>query len=121
MFKARFTGWDDVLAVDYTLSADYVANASKQLGVTVIESYYVDINLRVFVTQRTSILSIIIPKEYTVVSKIVFKSGIDKAKFYVRFFGHNNPESTLNHVSSSPKHSFSFFKLHLKDHKHKEG
>ena len=36
MFKARFTGWDDVLAVDYTLSADYVAKASKQLGVTVI-------------------------------------------------------------------------------------
>ncbi|CAH3013556.1 unnamed protein product [Porites evermanni] len=34
MFKARFTGWDDVLAVDYTLSADYVAKASKQLGVT---------------------------------------------------------------------------------------
>ena len=35
MFKARFIGWDDVLAVDYTLSADYVAKASKQLGVTV--------------------------------------------------------------------------------------
>ncbi|PFX31861.1 Protein flightless-1-like [Stylophora pistillata] len=34
MFKARFIGWDDVLAVDYTLSADYVAKASKQLGVT---------------------------------------------------------------------------------------
>ena len=37
MFKARFVGWDDVLAVDYTLSADYVAKASKQLGVTVRE------------------------------------------------------------------------------------
>lgn len=35
MFKARFVGWDDVLAVDYTLSADYVAKASKQLGITV--------------------------------------------------------------------------------------
>lgn len=35
MFKARFAGWDDVLAVDYTLSADYVAKAAKQLGVTV--------------------------------------------------------------------------------------
>lgn len=35
MFKARFIGWDDVLAVDYTLSADYVSKAAKQLGVTV--------------------------------------------------------------------------------------
>ena len=35
MFKARFVGWDDVLAVDYTLSADYVTKASKQLGITV--------------------------------------------------------------------------------------
>ena len=35
MFKARFAGWDDVLAVDYTLSADYVSKAAKQLGVTV--------------------------------------------------------------------------------------
>ncbi|XP_020611337.1 protein flightless-1 homolog isoform X2 [Orbicella faveolata] len=34
MFKARFAGWDDVLAVDYTLSADYVSKAAKQLGVT---------------------------------------------------------------------------------------
>ncbi|XP_068672970.1 protein flightless-1 homolog [Montipora foliosa] len=34
MFKARFVGWDDVLAVDYTLSADFVAKASKQLGST---------------------------------------------------------------------------------------
>lgn len=38
MFKARFVGWDDVLAVDYTLSADYVAKASKQLGITNITS-----------------------------------------------------------------------------------
>ncbi|XP_074638252.1 protein flightless-1 homolog [Acropora palmata] len=38
MFKARFFGWDDVLAVDYTLSADYVAKASKQLGITNITS-----------------------------------------------------------------------------------
>ena len=35
MFKARFVGWDDVLAVDYTLSADFVAKASRQLGSTV--------------------------------------------------------------------------------------
>ena len=40
MFKARFIGWDDVLAVDYTLSADYVAKASKQLGVTVSHIIY---------------------------------------------------------------------------------
>ena len=46
MFKARFIGWDDVLAVDYTLSADYVAKASKQLGVTV--SYKIIIILLFF-------------------------------------------------------------------------
>ena len=40
MFKARFAGWDDVLAVDYTLSADYVSKAAKQLGVTVRKGFY---------------------------------------------------------------------------------
>ena len=45
MFKARFVGWDDVLAVDYTLSADYVAKASKQLGVTVRAKCFIYINL----------------------------------------------------------------------------
>lgn len=39
MFKARFAGWDDVLAVDYTLSADYVSKAAKQLGVTVRKGF----------------------------------------------------------------------------------
>ena len=39
MFKARFSGWDDVLAVDYTLSADYVSKAAKQLGVSVRKGF----------------------------------------------------------------------------------
>ena len=35
LFKSKFFGWDDILAVDYTLSADYVSKVSKQLGTTV--------------------------------------------------------------------------------------
>ena len=35
MFKSKFWGWDDVLAVDYTRSADSVSKVSKKLGTKV--------------------------------------------------------------------------------------
>ncbi|XP_048575726.1 protein flightless-1 homolog isoform X2 [Nematostella vectensis] len=38
LFKSKFVGWDDVLAVDYTRSAETVSKLSKQLGTTNITS-----------------------------------------------------------------------------------
>ena len=52
MFKARFVGWDDVLAVDYTLSADYVSKAAKQLGVTVRAKCFMYINLHLILLEN---------------------------------------------------------------------
>ena len=35
VFKSKFWGWDDVLAVDYTRSADTVSKVAKKLGTKV--------------------------------------------------------------------------------------
>ena len=94
MFKARFVGWDDVLAVDYTLSADYVAKASKQLGVTVRAKYddLLKLTVRIYLILTFPIVQhpVISDMEPQTNYRSVFSRVID---FYLK---HNNiPEIFL--------------------------